>query len=77
MQQKILATATALVGGIAAVYALLTASGIEMSQDLQDALTGVAGLVLIVLGIWLHPSVDIGDTSVNNAATPPDSGENM
>jgi hypothetical protein len=77
VQQKILATLTAIVGGLAAIYALLTASGIEMSQDLQDSLTGVAGLALIVFGIWLHPSVPVGDTSVNNDAVPPDSGQNM
>jgi uncharacterized membrane protein len=60
MTAKILATLTAIVGGISVVYALLVAAGIEMSSQLQDAITGVLGLVLIVAGIWLHPSTSVG-----------------
>ena len=66
---KILASLTALVGGIAAVYALLTAVGVEVSQPLQDGITGVLGLVLVIAGLWLHPGVPVGVTEV--APEPP------
>lgn len=61
MTSKILATATAIVGSIAVVYSFLAAFGIEISQDQQDAITGVLGLLLVVAGIWLHPSTPVGD----------------
>ena len=61
MTAKILATLTAIVGGIAVFYSVLTAFGVEITQDQQDAITGVAGLVLVVAGIWLHPSTTFGD----------------
>lgn len=57
---KVLATFTAIVGGLASIYALLAAAGVEMSTDLQDGITGVGGLVLLVAGLWLHPSVPVG-----------------
>lgn len=60
MGQKVLATLTAVVGGIAVVYSLLAAFGISLSQEAQDAITGVAGLALVVAGIWFHPDVPVG-----------------
>jgi len=61
MTTKILATFTAVVGGISVVYTLLVAVGIEISPALQDGITGVLGLGLVVAGIWLHPSVPVGN----------------
>ena len=61
---KILASLTAVVGGIGFVYALLAATGFEMSPELQDAITGILGLVLVVAGLWLHPGVPVGVTEV-------------
>jgi hypothetical protein len=61
---KILASLTAVVGGVGFVYALLAATGFEMSQELQDAVTGLLGVVLIVAGLWLHPGVPVGVTEV-------------
>jgi hypothetical protein len=60
MTTKILATLTAVIGGIGVVYSVLTAFGIELTSEQQDALTGLLGLVLIVAGIWLHPSTPVG-----------------
>ena len=60
MTGKILATLTAAVGGIAVFYSVLTAFGVELSSAQQDAITGVAGLLLVVAGIWLHPSTSLG-----------------
>jgi hypothetical protein len=62
---KILATLTAIVGGIASVYALLTAAGVEISTALQDGITGVLGLLLVIAGLWFHPSVPVGQTSAD------------
>jgi hypothetical protein len=61
MTTKVLATLTALIGAIGIVYALFAAFGIELTSAQQDAITGVAGLVLVVAGIWLHPSVPVGE----------------
>lgn len=60
MASKILATLTAVVGGVGVFYALLAAAGVEVSPALQDSITGVAGLGLVVAGIWLHPSTPVG-----------------
>lgn len=65
MQQKVLASLTAIVGGLGAIFGLLIATGVDMSDELQGAITAVAGLALVVVGIWLNPSVGIGDPSVN------------
>ena len=61
---KILATYAAIVGGIASVYALFVAAGLDISSQLQDAITGVLGLGLVVAGLWLHPGVPVGVTEV-------------
>jgi cadmium resistance protein CadD (predicted permease) len=63
---KILATLTAVIGAIGVLYSLLAAFGVELSQTQQEAITGLAGLVLIVSGIWLHPGTPVGEK------TPPD-----
>lgn len=60
MTSKILATWTALVGAVGVFYALAAAFGWELTQTQQEAITGVAGLSLVVAGIWLHPSTPIG-----------------
>lgn len=61
MATKVLATITALIGAISVVYSLFTAFGLELSAAQQDAVTGALGLVLVVAGIWLHPSVPVGE----------------
>ena len=64
MTTKILATLTAVIGAISVVYSFLAAFGIELSQTQADAITGLLGLVLVVCGIWLHPSVPVGEQDV-------------
>lgn len=65
MTTKVLATLTALIGAIGVFYAFAAAFGWELTQTQQDAITGVAGLVLVVAGIWLHPSVPVGEGGGN------------
>lgn len=60
MAAKVLASLTTLVGAISVLYALLAAFGIEFTKNQQDALTGSLGLVLVLAGIWLHPSIPVG-----------------
>lgn len=60
MGTKVLATLTAIVGGIGVVYALLAAFGVNLDSDTQEAITGLLGLLLVVAGIWFHPSVPVG-----------------
>ena len=60
MAAKVLATLTAVVGAVSIIYAFLAAFGVELTQNQQDAITGVLGLVLVMAGLWLHPSVPIG-----------------
>lgn len=61
MTTKVLATLTALIGAVSVFYSLSAAFGWELTQNQQDAVTGVLGLVLVVAGIWLHPDVPLGE----------------
>ena len=61
MTAKVLATLTAVVGGVSVFYSLSEAAGYGIPATLQDAITGFLGLLLIVAGIWLHPSTPVGE----------------
>jgi len=63
MTAKILATLTALIGASGTLFAAATAFGLDFNADQRTALEGAAALVLLVAGLWFHPSVPIGDTS--------------
>ena len=60
MTTKVLATLTALIGAVSVVYSLLGAFGIDFTQNQQDAISAALGIVLVVAGIWLHPSTSVG-----------------
>lgn len=60
MANKVLATLTVLVGGLGSVLGLLAAFGVDLSKAQDEAIIGVAGLVLLVLGSWFHPSIPLG-----------------
>lgn len=62
MSDKLVAILGILVGGLASVFELLVAFGINISSDQQTAIAAVAGLVLTVVGAWFHPNVPIGST---------------
>jgi len=66
---KVLASLTALIGAAGVIYALLAAFGVELSSAQQDSITGVTSLVLLVAGIWLHPSIPVGSTTTVKTTT--------
>lgn len=60
LSDKIVAAIGILVGGIAVIFELLVAFGVNITPDQQTAIAAVAGLVLSVLGVWFHPSTPVG-----------------
>lgn len=57
---KAIAVLGILVGGLASVLELLVAFGVDISADRQTAISAVAGLLLLVVSAWFHPSVPVG-----------------
>lgn len=60
---KAVAALGIVVGGLASVFELLVAFGVEISPDQQTAIAAVGGLALVVLGVWFHPDTPVGPTS--------------
>lgn len=56
-----------LVGATAAVFELLAAFGVDVTQDQQTAIAAVAGVGLAVLGVWFHPSVPVGESEAKGS----------
>ena len=52
-----------IVGGLSSILELLVAFGIDLSPDRQTAISAVAGLVLLAVGAWFHPTVPVGKTA--------------
>lgn len=59
--KRILATLGVLVGGLDSVLALLVAFGVHITPDQHTAIASVSGLLLLVVGAWLHPDVPVGN----------------
>ena len=57
---KTVAALGIVVGGLASIFELLVAFGVNINPDQQTAIAAVAGLALVVLGVWFHPNVPIG-----------------
>jgi hypothetical protein len=59
---KVLAAFGIVIGGLSVIDDFLSAFGIYDLSDAQNgALAGIAGLLLLVLGLWFHPSVPVGN----------------
>lgn len=61
MSDRIVALLGIVVGGLASVFELLVAFGVDISADQQTAIAAVAGLVLALVGAWFHPNVPVGN----------------
>ncbi len=57
---KVVAALGILLGGAGAVFALLVAFGVHITQDQWTSISGVFALGLLVLGVWFHPSIPGG-----------------
>ena len=53
---KVMAALGILVGGAGSIFALLVAFGVHITQDQWTAICAVVSLILVVLGVWFHPS---------------------
>lgn len=62
MTSKVLATLTALVGAGGTLFAICTAFGLDFNADQRTAIEGGLSVVLLIAGLWLHPSVPVGPT---------------
>lgn len=60
MNQKIVATITAVVGSLGILLGVAAAFGLNLTQDQVEALTALGGVIVTLCGIWLHPSIPVG-----------------
>lgn len=60
MGEKIVATAGIVVGALGSLVQLLVAFGINVSPDQHTAMASVGGVLLMVMGVWLHPNIPLG-----------------
>ncbi len=65
---KLAANSTILIGLVTAVIAFLVAFGVDVSQDQQEAILGLVAAGILVLGIYFHPAIPVGETG---GAEPP------
>lgn len=70
MSSKIIAVIGLIVGGLAAIFELLVAFGVNITANQQTAIAAVAGLVLAVVSAWFHPNIPVGIRFVKKVAPP-------
>lgn len=56
MSNKLVAALGILVGGLATIFQLCVAFGVNISPDQQTAIASVAGLALTIVSIFFHPA---------------------
>ncbi len=57
---KIFAALSILVGGLGTVLSLLIAFGVNITPDQHTAVLAAGSLLLLIAGVWLHPSIPVG-----------------
>jgi hypothetical protein len=60
---KVMAALGIVVGGLGAIIGLLEAAGVNVSEELELSIAKVCALVLLVLGVFFHPSTPVGPKS--------------
>ena len=58
---KVFAALGIIVGGLDSLLNLAVAFGVHVTPDQHTAIASVSGLLLLVLGVWLHPSIPVGN----------------
>lgn len=61
--QHIVSALGILVGGLGTVLSLLVAFGVNITPDQHTAIIAVGSLLLLILGVFLNPSIPLGSTS--------------
>jgi hypothetical protein len=61
MSNKVVAILGIVIGGLASILQLLNAFGMDISMEQQEAIASVAGLMLLAVSAWLHPSIPVGN----------------
>lgn len=59
---KLFAALGIIVGGLDTILQLAVAFGAHVTPDQHTAIASASGLLLLVLGVWLHPSIPVGNT---------------
>jgi hypothetical protein len=59
--KRILSILGILIGGLGSILALLNAFNIDLTEDQQKSIAGVASLILLVVSAWLNPDVPLGN----------------
>lgn len=56
---KVVAALGIILGGAGSIFSLLVAFGVHITQDQWTAISSVASLSLLVLGVWFHPDIPV------------------
>ncbi len=60
---KLFSALTILVGGAGTILSALVAFGVDITPDQHTAIIAVGSLLLLVAGVWMHPSIPVGNTT--------------
>ncbi len=58
---KLAANSTIILALVTATITLLAAFGVEVTSAQQDAIMGVVAALLLLLGVYFHPSIPVGN----------------
>ena len=70
--KRVLSSLGILIGGLGSILALLNAFNIDLTEDQQKSIAGIASLILLLVSAWLNPDVPLGngDSGDSGDATP-------
>lgn len=59
-QGKVVPTITTIVGSLGIIAALLSAFGLDLTEEQLTAIIGLSGLLTTLAGLWFSPGVPVG-----------------